>query len=324
MATPILIALGTFLIVACLMFVAVNVWLQRNASARVLKERLQAIDAASARHSSPELDLLRNEVLSEIPALQRVLSRSSHGIKLNRMLAQAEVKMKPGMFLLLSVAMGVTGAFSGYTWTRHFLLTLLITVGMAAMPTMYVSYRRRKRFKKFEEKFPEAIDLLGRSIRAGHAFSTALELIADESEEPVAGEFRKLFEEQKFGLPLRDALLNLAERIPLLDVKFFSTAVLLQKETGGNLAELLDKLSYVIRERFKILRQLRVYTAQGRLTLAILMALPPILLAVLSLLNPEFIRPLFHDPLGHNLIAIGLALQGIGFYMIRRIIDIKV
>jgi tight adherence protein B len=321
---PTLIALGTFLIVACLVIVAANIWMQRNASARLLKERLQAIDSASARRPSSELDILRSEVLSEIPALQRVLARSSYGAKLQRLLSQANVRMRPGMFLLLSIGLGVSGVLGGYTVTRHLALTVMFTAGVAALPSFYVAYRRKKRFKRFEEKFPETIDLLSRSIRAGHAFSTALELIADESEEPIAGEFRKLFEEQKFGLPLRDALLNLAERIPLLDVKFFGTAVLLQKETGGNLAELLDKLSYVIRERFKILRQLRVYTAQGRLTLAILMALPPILLLLLSVLNPEFVKPLFHDPLGHNLIAFGIVLQATGFFMIRRIIDIKV
>ena len=321
---PTLIALGTFLIVACLVIVAANIWMQRNATARLLKDRLQAIDSASARRPSSELDILRSEVLSEIPALQRVLARSSYGAKLQRLLSQANVRMRAGMFLLLSIGLGISGVLAGYTVTRHPALTVIFTAGVAALPSFYVAYRRKKRFKRFEEKFPETIDLLSRSIRAGHAFSTALELIADESEEPIAGEFRKLFEEQKFGLPLRDALLNLAERIPLVDVKFFGTAVLLQKETGGNLAELLDKLSYVIRERFKILRQLRVYTAQGRLTLAILMALPPILLLLLSVLNPEFVKPLFHDPLGHNLIAFGIVLQATGFFMIRRIIDIKV
>ena len=126
------------------------------------------------------------------------------------------------------------------------------------LPYSYASYRRTKRFQKFEELFPEAIDTLARAVRAGHAFTTALELIANELSEPVASEFRKLFEEQKFGLPVRDALMNLAERVPLVDVKFFVTAVMLQRETGGNLAEILDNLSYVIRERFKIMRQVRI------------------------------------------------------------------
>lgn len=158
----------------------------------------------------------------------------------------------------------------------------------------------QKRFQKFEELFPEAIDTLARAVRAGHAFTTALELIGNEVSEPVASEFRKLFEEQKFGLPVRDALMNLTERVPLVDVKFFVTAVMLQRETGGNLAESLDNLSYVIRERFKIMRQVRVYTAQGRLTMALLMALPPIIVVTMLMLNPSFIHPLFSGPHGSH------------------------
>jgi tight adherence protein B len=192
------------------------------------------------------------------------------------------------------------------------------------LPYAYVSYMRARRFAKFEELFPEAIDTLARAVRAGHAFPTALELLATEMGEPVGGEFRKLFEEQKFGLPLRDALLNLAERIPIVDVKFFATAVMLQRETGGNLAEILDGLSYVIRERFKILRQVRVYTAQGRLTMILLMALPPIIVLVMMLMNPGFMGPLFTDPIGHALIAAGIILQTIGYLLIRKIIRIQV
>jgi tight adherence protein B len=319
-----LITIATFVVVLCIVLLVGNAMAHRNASANLYRERLQSINQATARGSSPELDLLRNEVLSEIPALQRFLAGSVYGQSLQQRLSQAQMKIRPGFFILLTIGLGAICSIIAYQVTRHLLLTLVFTVFGAALPTLLLNYRRRKRFKKFEDKFPEAIDLLGRSIRAGHAFSTALELIATETEEPIAGEFRKLFEEQKFGLPLRDALINLGERVPLIDVKFFGTAVLLQKETGGNLAELLDKLSYVMRERFKILRQLRVFTAQGRMTLLILMALPPILLFVLSLLNPEFVGPLFHDPIGHNLIAVGLVLQASGYFMIRRIIDIKV
>jgi tight adherence protein B len=297
---------------------------QRSASARLYKERLQSVTHAAARGSSPELDLLREELMSEIPAFHRFLAGTAYGQSLQQRLSQGRVKMSPAIFVMLTIGMGVFAWVISYAMTRHVVLTLIMTIGGAALPLLYVNYRRHKRFKKFEDKFPEAIDLLGRSIRAGHAFSTALELIATETEEPIAGEFRKLFEEQKFGLPLRDALFNLGDRIPLIDVRFFATAVLLQKESGGNLAELLDKLSYVMRERFKILRQLRVYTAQGRLTLWILMALPVILLMILSVLNPDFVRPLFHDPMGHNLLAIGVVLQATGYFLIRRIINIKV
>jgi tight adherence protein B len=140
----------------------------------------------------------------------------------------------------------------------------------------------------------------------------------------VATEFRKLYEEQKYGMPVRDALLNLTLRVPLVDVKFFATAVMLQRETGGNLAEILDNLSYMIRERFKILRQVRVYTAQGRLTMMLLMGLPPIIVVTMLIVNPGFIQPLFNDPIGHVLIAAGISLQTIGYFVIRRIIQIQV
>jgi len=172
--------------------------------------------------------------------------------------------------------------------------------------------------------FPEAIDTLARAVRAGHAFTTALELISNEVAEPVASEFRKLFEEQKFGLPVRDALINLTQRVPLVDVKFFVTAVMLQRETGGNLAEILDNLSYVIRERFKIMRQVRVHTAQGRLTMVLLMSLPPVIVVVMLIMSPSFIRPLFTDPLGHTFVVSGIALQTVGYFWIRRVIRIQV
>jgi tight adherence protein B len=140
----------------------------------------------------------------------------------------------------------------------------------------------------------------------------------------VASEFRKLFEEQKFGLPVRDALMNLAERMPLVDVKFFVTAVMLQRETGGNLAEILDNLSYVIRERFKIMRQVRVYTAQGRLTMMLLMGLPPVIVVTMLMTSPAFIHPLFADPIGHVLLVAGIVLQTLGYFVIRKIIQIQV
>ena len=193
------------------------------------------------------------------------------------------------------------------------------------LPYSYASFRRNKRFEKFEELFPEAIDTLARAVRAGHAFTTALEMITDEVAEPVASEFRQLYEEQKFGMPVRDALINLTERMPLVDVKFFVTAVMLQRETGGNLAEILDNLSYVIRERFKIQRQVRVYTAQGRLTMALLMGMPPIIVTVMLRAESQlsFAR-CFPIPIGHTLLVAGIILQTIGYFVIRKIIRIQV
>jgi tight adherence protein B len=319
-----LIALMAFVVVAAGIFTAWALVEQRRAQGKLLQERLAAVQEAAQRHPSEELALLRNELLSDIPSLNRLLLRTPRIAALQKVLSQADLKMNPGRLLLLSGSAAIVGGWVTYMTLHSFLLAGLLAVAAASVPFFYVLFRRSRRFHKFEELFPEAIDLLARAVRAGHSFMTALELISNEIAAPVGPEFRKLFEEQKFGLPLRDALMNMVARIPLLDVKFFSTAIILQRETGGNLAEILDNLSYVIRQRFKILRQVRVYTAQGRLTLAILMVLPPGLMLMLGVLNPDFLHPMFTDPLGHFMIAAAIVMQTIGFFLIRKIIHIKV
>src|SRR5689334_12911479 len=320
----ILISIAVFVVVALGVFVIASLLDERSSKARLLRERLSTVDKTPEREAGENLALLRDEMLSKIPALDNLLRRSSRIASLQAMLEQADVKSRAGNVLLLCLVSGaVLGLlvllFSGFPQMAW--LGVLLGV---FLPYSYASYKRGKRFQKFEELFPEAIDTLARAVRAGHAFTTALELIANEIADPVASEFRKLFEEQKFGMPVRDALVNLTERVPLVDVKFFVTAVMLQRETGGNLAEILDNLSYVIRERFKIQRQVRVYTAQGRLTMALLMGMPPIIVAVMLVLNPGFIRPLFADPIGHALVVGGITLQTVGYFVIRKIIRIQV
>ena len=318
-----LIALLVFIVVTLAVFAGVSLYDQRKAQARVLRDRLSATQKP-AEQATPDLALLRDEVLSRIPAFDTILRRSDRVSQLQKILAQGSVDVRAGNFLILcglsALALAAIAFFAGgnllFGWAGALLGFFL--------PYAYASHMRTKRFARFEEKFPEAIDTLARAVRAGHAFTTALEMIANEVSEPVAGEFRQLYEEQKFGLPVRDALLNLADRVPLVDVKFFVTAVMLQRETGGNLAEILDNLSYVIRERFKILRQVRVHTAQGRLTMVLLMALPPTIVVLMLFLNPGFIRPLFTDPIGHALIVGGITLQTMGYFVIRRIIRIQV
>jgi tight adherence protein B len=328
---PVMIAFLVFVVVAILVFVAVSLLDDRNARARLLRERLATVEKAAERGPTEELALLRDEMLSEIPALDKLLRRSSQISNLQTLLAQANMGIRAGNILVLcvvsAVALGIVAlivASRSLKSGESLLFGLMGAIVGGILPYSFASYRRTKRFQKFEELFPEAIDTLARAVRAGHAFTTAVELISSEIAEPVASEFRKLFEEQKFGLPVRDALLNLTERVPLVDVKFFVTAVMLQRETGGNLAEILDNLSYVIRERFKIMRQVRVYTAQGRLTMLLLMALPPIIIIVMQLMNPSFIQPLFTDPLGHALIVGGITLQTIGYFVIRKVIQIQV
>lgn len=324
-----LIAFVVFVLVALLVFAVGSFLDQRSAQARMLRDRLASVQKAE-QQSVEELALLRDEMMSKIPALDSLLRRSERMANLQIFLEQADLKVRAGNILLLcvvsAVVFGVIGYFvAGSLPPNQALLFVMVGVVLGGtFPYSYASYRRSKRFQKFEELFPNAIDTLARAVRAGHAFTTALELIANEIAEPVASEFRKLFEEQKFGLPVRDALMNLAARVPLVDVKFFVTAVMLQRETGGNLAEILDNLSYVIRERFKIMRQVRVYTAQGRLTMMLLMGLPPIIVVVMLTTNPAFIRPLFADPIGHTLVVAGIVLQTIGYFVIRKIIQIQV
>ena len=320
-----LIALLVFAVVALAVFAVGSLMDQRSARARLIKERLATVQKAPERAPEEELALLRDEQLSRIPALDTLLRRSERVSAIQKSLAQAGMTLRAGNFLGLCVATSIVAGFLAliFSQSNPAVIWFAMLIGLL-LPYSYVSYRRNKRFEKFEELFPEAIDTLARAVRAGHAFTTALEMISNEVAEPVCGEFRKLYEEQKFGMPVRDALLNLTDRMPLVDVKFFVTAVMLQRETGGNLAEILDNLSYVIRERFKIQRQVRVYTAQGRLTMALLMGMPPVIVVVMLLLNPAFIRPLFSDPIGHTLLVAGITLQTLGYFVIRKIIKIQV
>jgi tight adherence protein B len=192
------------------------------------------------------------------------------------------------------------------------------------LPCAWVRSRRQKRLTLFQNQFPEAIDLLTRASRAGHPPAAALELIATEMPEPVAGEFRQVFDQQRFGLPLRDCLLNLGERVPLVDVRLFAIAIIIQRESGGNLAEILDKLAGLIRERVKLQRQVRTHTAQGRMTTWVLMALAPILLVVMFALARNFVLPMFTDPVGRALLSLGAVLQVAGLLLLKRVVRIQV
>jgi tight adherence protein B len=319
-----LIAFVVFILVASAAFAAASLLDQRSARARLIKERLANERKAPERAAEEETALLRDEQLSQIPALDLLLRRSTRVANIQKMLTQGGMSMRAGNFLGFSALAGVLATIVVYVLSKRVEVAwVALPIGFL-LPYSYASFRRNKRFEKFEALFPEAIDTLARAVRAGHAFTTALEMITSEVNELVSGEFRQLYEEQKFGMPVRDALINLTERMPLVDVKFFVTAVMLQRETGGNLAEILDNLSYVIRERFKIQRQVRVYTAQGRLTMALLMGMPPIIVTVMLVLNPSFIRPLFSDPIGHTLLVAGITLQTIGYFVIRKIIRIQV
>ncbi len=288
--------------------------------------RLDAIESARKRgHQSADLELLRDELLSSVPMLNRLLLRWSGAMRLRRMLEQAGMQLKAGkLVLIIGVMVLSTYLIVEHLFYRSTLLAAVIGIAAGFIPIGIVIFKRQRRLRQFERHFPEAIDLLSRAVRAGHAFSTGLEMIGKELPEPVSGEFRRTFEEQNLGLPLRDAMFNLTERVPLIDVRFFVTALLIQKETGGNLAEILDNLAATIRERFKILGEVRIRTAQGRMTAGILIALPPLMLLLLRSINPDYVKVLFEDTMGIIMLTIAVTLQIIGSVILWKIVNIEV
>jgi tight adherence protein B len=314
----------TFLIVIC---IVMALWLSVMGGAKqdIIGQRLEAVRRVEQRGNVPnEVKILRDEMLSTVPAVNRLMMRWSWTAGLKGFLNQAGLTTKPAKVLLSSaVAALATYYILGFFHVQT-MLCILAGIGMAVAPFAVIALMRRKRLKQFEEHLPEALDLLGRAVRAGHSFTTGLELIAQECAQPIAGEFRTTFEEQNLGLPLRDSLLNLTERVPLVDVRLLVTALLIQRDTGGNLAEILDELSRVIRERFRIYREVGVKTAQGKLTAIILIALPLIMLAALASLNPGYIRILFDDPTGQEMLMTAAAMQVIGSLLLWKIVHIDV
>jgi tight adherence protein B len=320
-----LISILTFL-VATLVFLAVWLFFGSENTQEVVRRRMEAVRKAERRGSGMlvGVEIVRDEMLSSVPAIHRLLLHWSWPERLREFLSQAGLKIKPAKLVLAcGVVALATDLIAGH-FVPRFPIALLIGLSLGMVPIAIVVWMRKKRFQQFEEHFPEALDLLGRAVRSGHAFTTGLEMIAKECPEPIAGEFRITFDEQNFGLPLRETLLNLTERMPLMDVRFFVTALLIQKETGGNLAEILDGLAHVIRDRFRIYREVAVKTAQGKLTAAILIALPPLMMFVLGILNPHYIEILFTDPKGPTVLAVAAILQVMGSVMLWKIIHIEV
>ena len=259
-----------------------------------------------------------------LPGVDRLVAGTRGGISLQSLIDQSGVRITPSAVVLISVMGALTAGLITYLLLPLALVAMLVALGVAFAPFGFLLHRRGRRLKRFEEMFPEALDLLSRAIRAGHAFQTAMGMVADELPEPVGPEFKKTFDQQNYGLPLRDALNELSERIQLLDVRFFVTAVLIQRDTGGNLSEILDNLAHVVRERFKIQRQVRVHTAHGRFTGYVLLALPAALAVALSVINPAHMELLFHERMGQIMLMGAIVMQSIGFVWIRKVIKIEV
>ena len=287
---------------------------------RQVEDRLQEMSGVTEAGS----DLVKTTAVGPLPAVDRMVTGTATGSALERWLEQSGVPISLSGLLVISLlaaaVIGVAGgALAGSPWATG-------VAGLCGffVPSAVIRQRRLLRLRKFEEHFPEALDLISRAVRAGHAFSAGLKMIGDELDAPIGPEFRKTFDEQNFGLPLADALEHMAVRMPLLDVRFFVTAVLIQHDTGGNLAEILDNLAEVVRERFKIRRQVRVHTAHGRMTGYVLLALPVFLIIALSFINPDHVALLFQESMGRTMLVGAIVMQTVGYLWIRQVVKIEV
>jgi tight adherence protein B len=291
---------------------------------RTLTVLRAALSTTKLTPADQAVDLHKEELLSAVPWLNRWLLKLELAPRLRTLLYQADVKWTAGGLLLMSAACFLIPAYLIYLRTGAVILSLLLGLMLGAAPFVYVINKRKKRFDKFEQELPETLDLMVSALRAGHSLISALNLAANESPDPIGQEFRITFDEQNYGLELKTAMSNLATRVPLQDLKIVITAILIQKESGGNLAEVFDKTAYVIRERFRLKRQVRVHTAQGRLTGWILSLLPIVLGILLYLINPESMSLLWTRPIGVKLLYLSAGMTVTGALIIRKIVNMDV
>jgi len=239
-------------------------------------------------------------------------------------LEQAGVRWAPARLVHTCLLCFAGGSLLGWMLTSSLIMAVALGAVAAGGPVLWIWRKRKSRLHRFEELFPDALEFVSRSMRAGHAFSVSLEMIHREFQEPIAGEFRRTFEEHNLGLPIEIALQKLAKRVPSLDVHFFVSAVLLQKRTGGNLAEILDKLAYVIRERFKLRGRIRAVSAHGRMTATALSAIPAAVAVLMFYTNPDYVKFFFKDETGNIMMGAAVFLQLVGYLIMKKIVNIEV
>jgi tight adherence protein B len=311
---------AAFVGVACLVVGVASMWL-RGGSGSVVEDRLAMLTGAGGQMRKSESTNVLASPLNDAP--DWIEQFFSNFFNLRKLLQQADSQLSPAKFGLISLVLAVVGV----------LLPLVARVPMAlaplgcilgVLPLCWIVYRRKSRMAKFAAKLPEALELISRALRAGHSLASGFKLVADEAGGPIATEFERCYEAQNLGQPLEEAIDEMTERVPNLDLRFFATAVILQRQTGGDLAEILDKIGYLVRERFKIWGQIQSLTGEGRLSGIVLLALPPVLAIVMWRLNPGYLMTLFHDPMGHQMLAFAVVMQIVGALVIRKIVNIKV
>jgi tight adherence protein B len=316
-----------FVFIFCL-FLVLGAYLLATHGSEKRRARLQKRLAEALLHSAHsedvEVQLARQELLSEIPALNRALLQMQFATRLRRVIDQADLNITVTRLLMFSAMAGILGALAVSMLTPMWVVAVAAGLAAAAIPFIHVFWKRHQRLRSFLELLPDALDLMSRALQAGHAFPEALHMVSTEMPEPIATEFRKTYEEQNLGLSLKLALENLSERVPLLDLRLCITAILIQRETGGNLAEVLEKVAYTIRERFRILEDLKTLTTSSRMSAWILCGLPIFIALAVTVMNPEYMSVLWSDPRGHTLLFVAVALQITGMLVIRKILRIKI
>jgi tight adherence protein B len=325
-------AQGSTLVLLVLVFVTVLLLIEslyllwkskRGAQAARLRERLRSLSNAPA--GDAQARLLKQRVLSDLPAFERTLRRMAPARALDRSIHQAGLQWTVSRLLLTCFALGWLGGMAvGSLAHQGPFLAAVATLVLGALPLLYVQRRRSRRLAQLEQQLPDALDLITRGLRSGHAFASGLKMAGDELPEPIAGEFRAVHDEVNFGVSLQDALSNLSERVASTDVRYFVVAVLIQRESGGNLTEILSNLSRLIRERLKLLAKVKVLSSEGRLSAWILGIMPFALAAVINLVNPEFMSPLWKDPMGIAMVKYLLCLMALGIVVLRKITHIRV
>lgn len=323
---------NSFLFILILVFIAVVLLLEglfllwqsyRGAEFRKIEKRMQSLEVA-IDHAGVA-PILKRRMLSDVPAIERVLLALPRAQSLHKLMHQAGVDGSVSQ-LLLTCAVAGSACFVLLTMVLHQppLFGALFAGICAAAPLFYVAGKRRQRFATLEQQLPDALDLIIRAVRAGHAFPSALKMVGEEMPDPVAGEFRIVHDEVNFGVSLHQALMNLSERVPLIDLRYFVVAVMIQRESGGNLTEILGNLSRLIRDRLKLLARVRVLSSEGRLSAWVLVIMPFALAGIMHLVNTQFMALLWTDPIGIAIIQYMLSLMAVGVLIIRKIIRIRV
>lgn len=314
-------------IVAAIMFLAALLFMTSlrrvtDKKAKAVRERLDAL--AMAHAGAQPREIVRRESLSEVPWFNRTLSRTSWAKRLNHLIYQAKAPGKAGMYVLISALAGLVGFYISWTLLDNPLLSAVLTAVPAAAPFLWLRRKKNKRMRRFQAQLPDSLDLMARAMQAGHSFYGGLRMAADECENPIAGEFGITMDEINFGVSVEEALGNLLHRVDCTDLKFFVVSVIVQRETGGNLSEIIGNIAHLVRERFKLLGRVRVLSAEGRLSAWILIALPFAVAAVLFMLNPEYMNTLAEHPFGRYMVQGALFMLALGFVVIKRLIKIKV